>query len=386
MKVAMLGHKAIPSTKGGIETVLTALCPLLAERGVEVTCYNRSSDSIDAAFLPQVAGNVYKGVRLKKAPTVRKRGVSAMVASFTAAIACAFSRCDIVHFHAEGPCAAMFLPKLFGKKCVATVHGLDWQREKWGDSFSSKYIRFGEKMLARRADAVIVLSEAAKQYFKETYGRDTVLIPNGIRRPQPRPAAQIKERFGLKKDGYFCLVSRLTAEKGVHTLIEAYKQLHTDKKLLICGETSDTDSYVAQLHAMAAGDERILFAGFVSGYLLSEVYSNAYAVCLPSTLEGMSLSLLEALSYGNAVICSDIPENTAVCGERALIFKAGDAAALAAKMQYLSDTPAAVDALRDGTAEYICSRYSEEAVADATMTLYSTLLKKEVTAHEEYEM
>ena len=86
------------------------------------------------------------------------------------------------------------------------------------------------------------------------------------------------------------------------------------------------------------------------------------------------------------MICSDIPENTAVCGERALTFKAGDAAALAAKMQYLSDTPTAVDALRDGTAEYICSRYSEEAVADATMTLYSTLLKKEVTAHEEYGM
>lgn len=376
MKVAMLGHKAIPSTKGGIETVLTALCPLLAERGAEVTCYNRSADCMDAAFLPQVVGNVYKGVRLKKAPTVKKRGIAAMAASFTAAIACAFSRFDIVHFHAEGPCAAMFIPRLFGKKCVATVHGIDWQREKWGKGFSSKYIRFGEKMLVRHADAVIVLSEAARTYFRETYGRETVLIPNGIRRPKRLPAAQIKERYGLTKDGYFCLVSRLTAEKGVHTLIAAYKTLHTDKKLVICGETSDTDAYVAMLHEKAKGDDRILFTGFVSGELLGEIYSNAYAVCLPSTLEGMSLSLLEALAYGNAVICSDIPENTAVCGERALTFKAGDSAALAAKMQYLVDTPQAVDTLRDGVADYICSRFSEEAVADATMAVYERVLQK----------
>ena len=162
----------------------------------------------------------------------------------------------------------------------------------------------------------------------------------------------------------------------MHTLIAAYKTLHTDKKLVICGETSDTDAYVAMLHEKAKGDDRILFTGFVSGELLGEVYSNAYAVCLPSTLEGMSLSLLEALAYGNAVICSDIPENTAVCGERALTFKAGDSAALAAKMQYLVDTPQAVDTLRDGVADYICSRFSEEAVADATMAVYERVLQK----------
>ena len=164
MKVAMLGHKVVPSRRGGIENVLTSLCPLLVEEGAEVTCYNRTSDQVENEYLDMVSGQKYGKVILKKAPTINKRGISAMMASFTAAIYAAFSRYDIVHFHAEGPCAAMWIPKLFGKRCVATVHGLDWQREKWGKSFASKYIKFGERVMVKYADRIIVLSESAKTY------------------------------------------------------------------------------------------------------------------------------------------------------------------------------------------------------------------------------
>ena len=129
MKVAMIGHKVIPSRRGGIENVLTSMCPLLAEAGVDVTCYNRSSDKVENEYVGTVVDNQYRNVTLKKAWTINARGASAMIASFTAAISAAFSRYDVVHFHAEGPCAAMWIPKMFGKRCVATVHGLDWQRE-----------------------------------------------------------------------------------------------------------------------------------------------------------------------------------------------------------------------------------------------------------------
>ena len=147
MKVAMVGHKVVPSRRGGIENVLTNLCPLLIEKGASVTCFNRSSDKVENEYIGMVNDKKYKGVTLKNAWTVSGKGLSAMVASFTAAICVAFSRVDIVHFHAEGPCAAMWIPKMFGKKCVATVHGLDWQREKWGKGFASKYIKFGEKVM-----------------------------------------------------------------------------------------------------------------------------------------------------------------------------------------------------------------------------------------------
>ena len=376
MKVAMIGHKVIPSRRGGIENVLTSLCPILVEKGASVTCYNRSSDKVENEYVGTVTDNQYKGVALKTAWTIRQRGLSAMVASFTAAICAAFGKFDVVHFHAEGPCAAMWIPKLFGKRCVATVHGLDWQREKWGKGFASKYIKFGERVMVKYADEIIVLSESARDYFRETYGRKTVLIHNGIERPVKKDADRITKLYNLTKDGYICIVSRLTAEKGVHYLIDAYNRIQTDKKLVIAGDTSDTDDYVAMLKEKAAGNPNIIFTGFISGDVLTEVYSNAYAVTLPSDIEGMSLSLLEALAYGNAVLCSDIPENTLVTEDKALHFKKSDVADLAEKLQTMCNNEAMVQALKKEAAEYILSKYNWQDVASATYALYETVLKK----------
>ena len=168
MKVAMIGHKVVPSRRGGIENVLTTLCPMMVDMGHEVTCYNRSSDKIENEYVDTVVGDCYRGVKLKKSPTVNFRGFAAMIASFTAAISASFKDYDVIHFHAEGPCAALWIPRLFGKKCVATVHGLDWQREKWGKGFASKYIKFGERVMVKYADEIIVLSISAQEYFAPT--------------------------------------------------------------------------------------------------------------------------------------------------------------------------------------------------------------------------
>lgn len=371
MKVAMIGHKVVPSRRGGIENVLTTLCPMLVEMGLDVTCYNRSSDKVENEYVLTVTDKMYKGVKLKKALTLNVRGFAAMIASFTAAISAAFGRYDVVHFHAEGPCAALWIPKLFGKKCVATVHGLDWQREKWGKGFASKYIKFGEKILAKYADEVIVLSQAAYDYFKETYGRETVIIHNGINRPDKKDAQLITEKYGLEKDSYISVVSRLTAEKGIHYLIDAYKNIKTDKKLVIAGDTSDTDDYVSMLKEKADGNPNIIFTGFVSGDTLTELYSNSYINVLPSDLEGMSLSLLESLAYKNVLLCSDIPENTAVAEDKAVYFKKGDVNDLASKLQSLCDDSALVEKTRDGVDEFILSKYSWQDVAEATCRLYN---------------
>ena len=376
MKVAMLGHKVIPSRRGGIENVLTSLCPLLSEKGVNVTCYNRRSDKIENEYIGTVKDKKYKGVTLKNAWTINGRGLSAMVASFTAAICTAFSRYDIVHFHAEGPCAAMWIPKMFGKHCVATVHGLDWQREKWGHGFASKYIKFGERVMVKCADEIIVLSESARDYFKETYNRETVLIHNGIDKPIKKEADEITKLYGLLKDDYICIVSRLTAEKGVHYLIDAYSRIKTSKKLVIAGDTSDTDEYVQLLKEKAAGNPNIIFTGFISGDVLTEIYSNAYAVTLPSDIEGMSLSLLEALAYGNAVLCSDIPENTLVTENKALHFRKSDINDLADKLQSMCDNEELVSNLKDGVDEFILGKYNWNDVATATYNLYKKVLKK----------
>ncbi len=375
MRVAMIGHKVVPSRRGGIENVLTTLCPLLAEIGIDVTCYNRSGQKIENEYIGTVIDEKYGEVKLKKAWTLNFRGLSAMIASFTAAISATFGNYDVIHFHAEGPCAAMWIPKMFRKRCVATVHGLDWQREKWGKGFASKYIKFGERVMVKYADEIIVLSESARDYFKQTYNRETVLIHNGIERPAKKDAEKITELYGISKGEYICMVSRLTAEKGVHYLIDAYNNIKTDKKLVIAGDTSDTDDYVKMLKEKAKNNPNIIFTGFISGDVLREVYSNAYLVALPSDIEGMSLSLLEALAYGNAVLCSDIPENTLVTEDKAMHFSKSNIEDLTAKLQTMCDDESLVNNLKNGVDEFIVAKYSWQDVATATHNLYKKVMQ-----------
>ena len=182
LRVAMLGHKRIPSREGGVEIVVAELSTRMVEKGCEVTCYNRKGHHI-AGEQYDVKMSEYKGVKLKSALTINKRGLAAMSSSFFAAFKAAFGKYDVVHFHAEGPCAMLWLPKLFRKKCVATIHGLDHQRAKWG-RFASWYIRFGERTAVRFADEIIVLSENIRDYFKETYNRETTIIHNGVSCPE----------------------------------------------------------------------------------------------------------------------------------------------------------------------------------------------------------
>jgi glycosyltransferase involved in cell wall biosynthesis len=370
MKVAMIGHKVVPSRRGGIENVLTNLCPLLVEEGAEVTCYNRSSDKVENEYVDMVCDKKFSGVRLKKAPTIKARGVAAMIASFTAAICASFRRYDVIHFHAEGPCAALWIPKLFGKKCIATVHGLDWQREKWSGSFASKYIKFGEKVMVKCADEIIVLSESAKIYFKEAYNRETVLIHNGINKPTIKQADKITELYGLTKGEYICSVSRLTAEKGIHYLIDAYNKVETDKKLVIAGDTSDTDEYVSLLKEKANSNPNIIFTGFITGEILQELFSNAYVVAVPSDIEGMSISLLEALAYGNAVLSSNIPENTLVTEDKAILFEKSNVEDLTEKLQMLCNNEELVEKIKVGVDDFILGKYNWHDVALATKNLY----------------
>ena len=160
------------------------------------------------------------------------------------------------------------------------MHGLDHQRQKWG-KLASTYILQGEKAAVRHADSIIVLSSGVQKYFLEKYGRKTLLIPNGIEQAQPRPAEAITKRFGLSGGEYILFLGRLVPEKGIHYLIDAYKALRTDKKLVIVGGTSDTDAYVQQLYAMAGGDPNIIFTGFQQGEVQAELYSNAYLYVLP---------------------------------------------------------------------------------------------------------
>lgn len=370
MKIAMFGHKRVPSREGGVEIVVEEICARMTAQGHQVTCYNRSGHYVSGAEFDRKAEKTHRGIRLKTVWTMDVKGLAAVSSSFFAAVRASFSRAKVVHIHAEGPAFMCWLPKLFGKRVVVTVHGLDWQREKWKQGFGAKFIHAGEKMAVRFAHEIIVLSRNTQEYFKDTYGKDTVWIPNGVSRPETLPAEQIRERFGLSKDGYLLFLGRLVPEKGIHYLIEAFRQVKTDKKLVIAGGSSDTDDYLTRLRALAGEDERILFTGFVQGATLQELYSNAYVYVLPSDVEGMPLSLLEAMSYGNCCLVSDIPECAEVVEDKAATFPKQDIDALRQTLQALCDCPETVEAYKNTASDFICGKYSWDEVADRTMELY----------------
>ena len=369
LRIAVFGQKRL-SREGGVEIVVKELCTRMAQQGCQVTCYNRSGHHVSGAEYDDIDNTNYEGIRQKCVPTIEKKGLAAVSSSFFAALYSAFGKYDVVHIHAEGPAFFCWIPKLFGKRVVNTIHGLDWDREKWRGSIASKFIRGGEKNAVKYADEIIVLSKGVRDYFKETYGRKTHFIPNGVNRPQIREANLITDRFGLKKDSYILFLGRLVPEKGIRYLVEAFKNVKTDKKLVIAGGSSDTDSFMEELKELAKGDNRILFTGFVQGAMLDELYSNAYIYTLPSDLEGMPLSLLEAMSYGNCCLVSDIPECAEVVEDKALIFKKADVQDLQEKLQDACDHPEKVDVHKKQAADFICKKYNWDEVVKETMKLY----------------
>lgn len=374
LNIAVLGHKRIPSREGGIEVVVEELSTRMVREGNQVTCYNRMGHHTAGAEFDPVKRDTYHGIMLKNIFTIDYLGLAAVTSSICASFAAAFGNYDIVHIHAEGTAFMCWLPKIMGKKVVVTVHGLDHQRAKWG-RFASAYIMMGEKSAVRFADEIIVLSKGIQQYFKDTYGRETRYIPNGVERPQVRIADVIRKKYDLMKDNYILYLGRLVPEKGVHYLIEAFKKIKTDKRLVIAGGTSDKDKYSEQIKELAVDDERILFTGFVQGQMLEELYSNAYLYCLPSDLEGMPLSLLEAMSYGNCCLTSDIPECAEVVDDKAVLFKKGNVADLQNKLQVLVDDSATVKKYKESAADYIVSKFDWDEVVERTLDIYGSRKK-----------
>jgi glycosyltransferase involved in cell wall biosynthesis len=373
LNIAMLGHKRIPSREGGIEIVVAELARRIVNYGHKVTVYNRQGHHVSGKEYDNQSHikelKFYQGVRLVTVPTIEARGLAAVTSSFFATLKAIFGRYDCIHYHAEGPAVMLWIPHGLGIRTVVTIHGLDWKRAKWS-GIATKYLKLGEKIAAKYADEVIVLSKNVQRYFMDTYGRKTKFIPNGITKPEIKDAEAIVRKWRLNKNEYILFLGRIVPEKGLRYLIDAFKEVKTDKKLVIAGGSSDTDDFVTELKAKATADQRILFTGFVQGEDLEELYSNAYVYVLPSDLEGMPISLLEAMSYGNCCMVSSIEECAAVVGDQAVIFEKSNPGDLKNKLQWLCENPDAVEEYRKNATDYVCSRYDWNTVVEQTLELY----------------
>lgn len=363
MKIAMLGHKQIPGRSGGVEVVVEELSKRLVKLGHKVTCYNRSTKDNNKHY-------IYEGINVIPVKTIDKKGLAAVTSSYFATRKAMKSDCDVIHFHAEGPSLwTKKAKKHSNKKIIVTIHGLDWQRSKWG-GIATKVIKIGEQNAAKYADEIIVLSKNVQDYFKKTYNRKTIFIPNGVEKGELLKPNIIKNKYNLDKDDYILYLSRIVPEKRLDLLVKAYKDLKTNKKLVIAGTPGDTKDFYNEIKNLSKDNKKIIFTGFVSGNLLKELYSNALCYVLPSDIEGMALTLLESMSYGNKCIVSNIKENTEVVDDNALIFKQGNQKDLEEKLKLIIDNK---DKLgnRKFISDFITNKYSWEKVVNETINIYN---------------
>lgn len=362
MKIAILGTKGIPATWGGIERHVEELATRFVGMGHDVTVYCRP-------YYTTTNDEFYKGIRLQKLPTLKGKNFDAITHTFISTIHLLLRDFDIVHYHAIGPATMSIFPRIVGMHTVATVHGLDWQREKWGRR-ARTYLKLGERAAVRFPHSTISVSRFLKDYLEKKYHRPINYIPSAVSDPVFLPPNAIRS-YGLEGGDYILFVARLVPEKGCHFLIEAFNRLKTDKKLVIAGGSSHSDEYVEQLKAMAG--ENVIFTGYVYGDELHELYTNAYCYIHPSTIEGLPITLLEAIAYGKCVVASDILPNLEVVKDNALVFQSKNVEDLEKSLRIaLSDSDLVLDlgkrAQIMGVAEY-----SYDSIAEKTEKLYKAV-------------
>jgi glycosyltransferase involved in cell wall biosynthesis len=370
LAVAMVGSRGVPAAYSGIERYVEEVGSRLAEAGASVTVYCHRSYV--------TARGPYRGMTLRFVPAIRTRHLETWTHVALASLEALVRDTPIWHYHALGPATWAWLPRLLGRRVVVTVQGLDWQRAKWG-RLARLYLQVGEWASARLPHRTIVVSQVLARHYAERYGIRPDHIPNGFSAP-PAPglagAADLDgalQALDLRPDGYLLFVGRLVPEKGCHTLIEAFGRVASERPLVLAGAGVFEDAYVERLEAQAARIGRVRFLGFVTGARLHALYRHATLVVHPSQMEGLSVTLLEALSHGCALLVSDVPENLEATHGAAATFRVDDPADLARQLQRLLDDAEARSALRAAARRAAAGVLDWDAVTRATREVYESL-------------
>ena len=368
-RVAMLGLRAVGNgVSGGVETHVGELAPRLAALGCEVTVFCRPR------YLPSGVSQ-WRGVRLVTRPCLHTRSLEALTHTAVASLSC-LRGFDVVHYHAAGPALFSWLPRLFGRTVVATVHGLDHRRAKWGP-VARTALAAGLWCACRFPNRTIAVSSHLARHLST--GRKTPVehIPNGVTAPAVRPLDALRS-LGVAGPGYVLFLGRLVPEKGVAQLVDAFRGLDTGRQLVVAGGHGHTGRHVQELNERARGDQRIVFTGPLHGRLKDEAFSNAALFVLPSTLEGLPIALLEAAASGCPVLASDIPPHVEIAdslaeadpaGQALRTYPLGDGQALTRAMADMLAQPEP-RSLTEPLARLVRQRYDWDSVARRTLDVY----------------
>ncbi len=372
LRVAMVGQKGIPARYGGVETHVENIAVRLAARGHHVTVFCRSRLRGDDEAL---ANGDYRGVHLLYRGSLNTKHLDAASHTFFTALE---SSCrhgfDVVHLHGIGPAAFAPLAGLFGRTVVSTFHALDWRQVKWGPRAKS-FLRRGEAIGARKSDGVIAVSRLMQAHIQSAHGVDAAYIPNGASLPTHAVPAADLARWGLTPGEYILTVGRIIADRDLDTLLRAFARLrdrYPRLTLVVVGSETPRTGYSDAL--VRAAGERVVFTGDVFGDALQSLYAHCAVYALASRVEGLPITVCEAMAHGRALVLSDIPENAEVGGDAARYFVCGDDDALAQHVAALVDDESARAALGASGRRRCEEHYNWERIADQVESFYYRVL------------
>jgi glycosyltransferase involved in cell wall biosynthesis len=363
LRVMMLGLRGFPDVQGGIETHAEHLAPLLVNLGCDLEVVVRSHCQKPST------GKVWCGVKFTQLWSPKSKAFEAIVHTFFGVLYAAIKRPDILHIHAVGPALMTPIARLLGLRVVVTHHGQDYNRQKWG-YVARHVLLLGEWFGMRFSHARIVISDVIRDTVARKHAVQAELIHNGVVLPNLDVSADYLSQFGLQKNRYILLVSRLVPEKRHLDLIEAFNQANLNGyKLALVGYSDHPDGYVQALQDAAKANSNIVLTGFQKGDTLRSLYTHAALFVLPSSHEGLSISLLEALSYGLPVIASDIPANIEVGLKPNAYFELGNIKQLK-EMLCQQTTQNILPENKMHVRAWINSHYNWKNIAEKTVTAY----------------
>jgi glycosyltransferase involved in cell wall biosynthesis len=363
MKIAFIGVKGIPYG-GGIEKVTEEIGSRLVARGHEVIVYCDKAYCQDEGY--------YKGMKLKPLASIKHPSCQKVSNSLIAAAhLCVNRNVDMVHLHSI---ASLFAPiiKLFSISIVVHVHSFEWRKDKW-NLFVRFFLRLSDYFTAWFADQIVVVSGNLHAYFNTRSKGKVCLLRNGASRTNYASPDLIR-RYGLSIDNYILYIGRLSREKGVEYLIEAYSQIDTRKMLVLAGGFTDQGFYRRCILKKIRNHGRIRQLGYVEGKLKAELLSNAYLTVFPSEIEGSPLALSEAISYGNCCVVSDIQEHLDILNGNGFTFRNGDASCLTRVLASLLNQRILVNECKRKAKRHSLKKHDWSNIVDSYEAMYSSLL------------
>ena len=297
IKVAILGHRGIPCSYGGFENFAEHIAEKLVDFGVDTTAYCRQD-----YFTKKPTE--FKGIKLIYLPALNNKSLETLSHSFLSILHLIFKNtANTVLLVNVGNAPMALLARIFGKKVILCVDGLDWERKKWG-RIARIYLKACSYLARFAAHEIVTDATSVQEFYKEKRGARSTLIPYGSDIENINGPVDIK---GLENKKYFVYIARFEPENNPLKVVQAYVKSGCKMPLVMVGDNRYNQEYVKEIKR--AANSNVLFLGYIFGKKYKKVLKNALAYIRAAEVGGASPAIIDAMGKNVCILANDKPEN-----------------------------------------------------------------------------